>query len=45
MPGKASRLLERAAQQELDLCIYAAKIAIRPPLEGLEDGRIQSKRK
>jgi hypothetical protein len=45
MPGDPSCLLKRAAQEELDLRIHAAKVPVRPSLQGVKDRRIQSKRK
>jgi hypothetical protein len=41
--GVAARLLERAAEQELDLRVEAAQIIVRPPLDGLQQGRIDTK--
>jgi hypothetical protein len=42
---KSPRLNQSLAQQKLDLPVETAEIFGRPPLEGLMDGRVQSKQK
>jgi hypothetical protein len=42
---RAARLLDRPAQDELDLPIQAAQIVVRPALEGLQQGRVDTKEK
>jgi len=44
LPGTAS-LLDGPAQDELDLPVEAAQIVVRPALEGLQQGRIDTKQK
>jgi len=39
----AARLLEGAAQEELDLRVEAAQIVVRPALDGLQQGWINTK--
>jgi hypothetical protein len=39
----AAGLLEGPAQQELDLRVEAAQIVVRPPLDGLQQRRIDTK--
>ena len=39
----SSGLLQRAAQEELDLRIEAAQIVVRPALDLLQQGRIDTK--
>jgi len=39
----SARLLEGAAQEELDLRIEAAQIVVRPALDRLQQGRVDTK--
>jgi len=41
----APGLLDRAAQEELDLRIEAAQIVVRPALDGFQQGRVDTKQK
>jgi len=42
---RAARLLDGPAQDELDLPVEATQIVVRPALEGLQQGRVDTKKK
>jgi hypothetical protein len=43
--AQATRLLGGPAQHELDLPVKASQIVIRPALKGLQQGRVDTKKK
>lgn len=40
----AAGLLEGAAEEELDLRVETAQIIVRPPLDGLQQGRVDTEK-